>query len=1652
MHSTPLSIPISLLFLLVLSNSCVLAGMDSCYNEEGTPSRCMPKFENAAFNRTVIVSNVCGTPPEDYCMQTGSTRSCHHCDASDLGRNHNATYLTDFHTDEEPTWWQSQTMFYGVQYPNSVNLTLHLGKAFEITYVRLKFYTSRPESFAIYKRTSETAPWQPYQYYSASCHKTYRRDSKGFIRPGEEERTALCTDEFSDISPLTGGNVAFSTLEGRPSAYNFDQSLALQEWVTATDLLITLNRLNTFGDEFFKDAKVLRSYFYAISDFSVGGRCKCNGHASECVPNQNGHLVCACEHHTAGMDCQHCAPFYQDRPWARATADSANQCVMCNCSRRADECEFDAEQYRSTGSGGRCIGCRENTAGPHCERCRENFYRPSPQLPCYNCSCNTMGSVSLQCDEEGVCACRLSVMGVKCDFCKAGFHSLGPGGCRLCECDERGSVGVCSAEDGTCHCKPNVEGYSCDRCKPGSFNLQPDNPDGCQTCFCFGHSLACSSSSHHVALNITSDFLEDPDGWVGEFAEHEQSSLLWKEGEVYLLPYNEEDAGYYKAPEKFIGNQLLSYGQRLSLSFTAEASELLPRSVTVLLEGSGLSVSASLYSEKDLERGPGHTPHNTFILRLSEKEVNPALTPFEFRRMLSNLTALRISNAGGQNYTSQLSRVSMTSAVTTAYPSHAPSGPLASWVEVCVCPPGFVGQFCELCAPDFTRETPNAGPFSRCVPCNCNHHGTCHPETGVCDCTDFTTGPSCERCQDGYYGNPLTGSPNDCLPCPCPDRTACAQVPETGDVVCTNCPANQRGTRCELCEDGYYGNPLGWDGEVRPCMRCECNGNIDPNAVGVCDHVTGRCLKCLGHTTGDRCERCQAGYYGNALDRTLRPSQKCKSCGCNPAGTSLSSSQCDSDTGRCLCLSHVTGRDCGQCGAGYFNLQPGVGCERCNCNPIGSSSPACHPITGQCLCRTGVEGKQCDVCRMGFFGFSSRGCRACNCDPMGSTSMQCHSNGTCPCRQGFVGYKCDKCELNYYLNRVTQQCEECPVCYSLIRDQASKLKTKLQDLERLLSNYDCRKYRPRSYIQPHHMHQHQQNVLENQVHDHQGEDYLPNALEDFLAIQEAREVFMRQFSQLETSAQTLQLQLQNFAIAVNCSLVEEGGRGGKEEEERMGANECRALVNTFVIVTNAQAQLQKMTFDLNSLVVPFVIPKGPTQWNALVNESEALVKSHTEMATRIEELAGEARKVSNRTYSMLMNLLEDNSTELHLQDLTQQLSEMQQLKENLTLQANDTLAAHLSVQKQHADAKAILLNITSTLPELHKNNTSIASTVAETNSTSSSQQLSEADSTATQATQLIQSVDLANRTVELDVMVQLKEQEVNKTREKMESQTDNSRKNLKTIQEFHQLSALAQGLKEAALSSVVQGKKTESETFSLRRNLEGIHQEWPVLRTQTKAALKRERIMEEKMLTEVKKKVKQAERALRPLLENATLASDTVAQTEDTANSVAKDAKASVSRGKHARRASAQLNSAVNTAVQQLAKQESAVMQVQANMHMDKADVSFESVKDSMETAKTQLEAFTHTLADLLSNLESNDAVEKYDRVLNDTATRLLVLRASVESPVLGGKIQKLCSAAEEQQKQLLQLEQNLQDIQEERDSLTDIVQNLPKECPQRGH
>lgn len=53
---------------------------------------------------------------------------------------------------------------------------------------------------------------------------------------------------------------------------------------------------------------------------------------------------------------------------------------------------------------------------------------------------------------------------------------------------------------------------------------------------------------------------------------------------------------------------------------------------------------------------------------------------------------------------------------------------------------------------------------------------------------------------------------------------------------------------------------------------------------------------------------------------------------------------------------------------------------------------------------------------------------------------------------------------------------------------------------------------------------------------------------------------------------------------------------------------------------------------------------------------------------------------------------------------------------------------------------------------------------------------------------LFQSLDLANRTAELDLLIQSKEQLLNKTREEFESRLENVRNHINTTEEFKQVS------------------------------------------------------------------------------------------------------------------------------------------------------------------------------------------------------------------------------------------------------------------------
>lgn len=327
--------------------------------------RCVPDFVNAAFGKEVIATSTCGNPPSRHCYTSTDdkgdlTRLCSICDSSNARRRHPSTYLTDLHNVNNMTCWQSEplipasltasspTMAASSQpllpssassalTENNVTLTLSLGKKYELTYISLQFCGRKPDSLAIYKSMDFGKTWQAFQYYSSQCRKLYGRPNRAIITKSNEQE-ALCTDAHSLLDPLSGSRIAFSTMEGRPSAFDFENSPVLQDWVTATDVRVVFHRFHPYGDDNQRTsgsaenndsnaAVSVRDYsFYAAADFAVGGRCKCNGHASRCVQGRDGLLGCDCRHNTAGRDCEKCKPFHFDRPWGRATAKDANEC------------------------------------------------------------------------------------------------------------------------------------------------------------------------------------------------------------------------------------------------------------------------------------------------------------------------------------------------------------------------------------------------------------------------------------------------------------------------------------------------------------------------------------------------------------------------------------------------------------------------------------------------------------------------------------------------------------------------------------------------------------------------------------------------------------------------------------------------------------------------------------------------------------------------------------------------------------------------------------------------------------------------------------------------------------------------------------------------------------------------------------------------------------------------------------------------------------------------------------------------------------------------------------------------------------------------------------------------------------------------------
>ena len=436
------------------------AQSDPCHDDEtDKPRQCVPDFVNAAYGIPVTSTSTCGSPASRHChaapagpfLSAAEEEVCEVCDAGAAGQQHPASFLTDLNNPNNVTCWHSELL--GDTRQENVTLTLSLGKKFELTYISLQFCNQKPHSLAIYKSMDHGKSWQPFQYYSGDCRAVWARDHRVPIHRTNEQE-ALCLDTHI-TQDAAGSRIAFSTLADRPSAEDFENSPVLQDWVTATDIRVVFpvqhydtsqlldtvesNSINTnqsladLEEEELAEAEAGPGRYISVSDLAIGGRCKCNGHASSCARDKRGELSCECRHNTAGRECEKCKPFHFDRPWGRATAGQANECRPCDCNLHARRCRFNMELYRLSGgvSGGVCYKCRHNTAGRHCHYCKEDYFRDNKKpmthkKACRPCNCHPVGASGKICQQaSGQCPCKDGVTGKECNRCAKGYQQSG---------------------------------------------------------------------------------------------------------------------------------------------------------------------------------------------------------------------------------------------------------------------------------------------------------------------------------------------------------------------------------------------------------------------------------------------------------------------------------------------------------------------------------------------------------------------------------------------------------------------------------------------------------------------------------------------------------------------------------------------------------------------------------------------------------------------------------------------------------------------------------------------------------------------------------------------------------------------------------------------------------------------------------------------------------------------------------------------------------------------------------------------------------------------------------------------------------------------------------------------------------------------------
>uniref|UniRef100_A0A915JLN1 Laminin EGF-like domain-containing protein n=1 Tax=Romanomermis culicivorax TaxID=13658 RepID=A0A915JLN1_ROMCU len=568
------------------------------------------------------------------------------------------------------------------------------------------------------------------------------------------------------------------------------------------------------------------TYFYAIKEIEMGGRCVCNGHAETCDvldPLRPSRLLCRCEHNTCGDQCSVCCPGFEQKKWQPTRDLQVFQCEPCNCFGHSEECTYDEEvdaKHQSLDihgkyeGGGVCQNCRDNTAGINCDKCVHGYYRPydrplNASNVCEACRCDPHYHTGACEEGSGSCECRPNFLGPDCRQCAPGYYDFPD--CKPCDCHVNGTAdGVCEPQNGTCPCKSNYAGAFCDTCASGTYQFPDCIECKCEELGAVDKNCSKETGDCHCKINYGGKSCElCADGYY----EHPKCSYCDCDPAGTEKEICDKNSGVCHCKEGYTGKRCDQCNNTFYGYPDCKTCEC--------------DLTGSIIAECNKASG--------------------------FCECKANFTGRRCNKCSAGYY---------------GYPQCSACncdkfgsyGVTCNDNGQCFCKSNFDGTKCEKCKANFFN-------YPICEECNCDQRGVSTAFLGcdkvpigeLCICKPLVAGRICNQCKATYW-NLQARNPNGCEECGCSPSGTLSGLVDCDDVSgqC-QCKAHVSGRNCTTCRPGYYNldpsNPFG-------CQPCNCD--IGGSYSSICDGRTGQC-RCKPRINNRNCSEPVEMHYFPSL-------------------------------------------------------------------------------------------------------------------------------------------------------------------------------------------------------------------------------------------------------------------------------------------------------------------------------------------------------------------------------------------------------------------------------------------------------------------------------------------------------------------------------------------------------------------------------------------------------------------------------------------------------------------------------------------------------------------------------------------------------------------------------------------------------------------